>query len=193
MITPRITNPYEPGLPALGDDLENYLVTGGGSITLKLEPDDKIKIINLEGQQQAELVCFSSKKLCDLSPLSLKHEHKGDLTKKILVSDDESAKIARTKLKKLGYEVESINKSILVFSKNSLANSIEEFISNDSVVCIISAPGENEITHGNYPSSELRVIVQRSKKRQEGEFLLPDPLMDSSRGNICKALHGYVL
>ena len=27
MITPRITNPYEPGLPALGDDLENYLVT----------------------------------------------------------------------------------------------------------------------------------------------------------------------
>ena len=56
MITPRITNPYEPGLPALGDDLENYLVTGGGSITLKLEPDDKIKIINLEGQQQAELV-----------------------------------------------------------------------------------------------------------------------------------------
>ena len=35
MITPRITNPYEPGLPALGDDLENYLVTGGGSITLK--------------------------------------------------------------------------------------------------------------------------------------------------------------
>ena len=57
MITPRITNPYEPGLPALGDDLENYLVTGGGSITLKLEPEDKIKIINLEGQQQAELVC----------------------------------------------------------------------------------------------------------------------------------------
>ena len=45
MITPRITNPYEPGLPALGDDLENYLVTGGGSITLKLEPEDKIKII----------------------------------------------------------------------------------------------------------------------------------------------------
>ena len=69
MITPISTNPDEPGLPALGDDLENYLVTGGGSITLKLEPDDKIKIINLEGQQQAELVCFSSKKLCDLSPL----------------------------------------------------------------------------------------------------------------------------
>ena len=178
MIIPRITNPYEPGLPALGDDLENYLVTGGGSITLKLEPDDKIKIINLEGQQQAELVCFSSKKLCDLSPLSLKHEHQGDLTKKILVSEDESAKIARTKLKKLGYDVESINKSILVFSNNCLANSIEEFTSNDSVVCIISAPGESEITHGNYPSSELRVIVQRSKKRQEGEFLLPDPLMD---------------
>ena len=28
MIIPRVTQPYEPGLPALGDDLENYLVTG---------------------------------------------------------------------------------------------------------------------------------------------------------------------
>ena len=47
MIIPRITKPYEPGLPALGDDLENYLVVAGGSVTLKLEPGDKFKIINL--------------------------------------------------------------------------------------------------------------------------------------------------
>ena len=47
MIIPRITKPYEPGLPALGNDLENYLVTAGGSVTLKLEPGDKFKIINL--------------------------------------------------------------------------------------------------------------------------------------------------
>ena len=58
MIIPRITKPYEPGLPALGDDLENYLVTAGGSVTLKLEPGDKFKIINLEGLQQAELVFY---------------------------------------------------------------------------------------------------------------------------------------
>ena len=45
MIIPRITKPYEPGLPALGDDLENYLVVAGGSVTLKLEPGDKFKII----------------------------------------------------------------------------------------------------------------------------------------------------
>ena len=42
MIIPRDTQPYEPGLPALGDDLENYLVTGGGSLTLKIEPEDKL-------------------------------------------------------------------------------------------------------------------------------------------------------
>ena len=82
MIIPRITKPYEPGLPALGNDLENYLVTAGGSVTLKLEPGDKFKIINLEGLQQAELVAFNSKGECSLSPLSLKSEHKGELTKK---------------------------------------------------------------------------------------------------------------
>ena len=47
MIIPRVTQPYEPGLPALGDDLENYLVTGGGSLTLKLEPDDKLSLIHI--------------------------------------------------------------------------------------------------------------------------------------------------
>jgi len=44
MIIPRITKPYEPGLPALGDDLENYLVTAGGSVTLKLEPETNLKL-----------------------------------------------------------------------------------------------------------------------------------------------------
>jgi aminomethyltransferase len=178
MIIPRITKPYEPGLPALGNDLENYLVRAGGSVTLKLEPGDSFKIINLEGLQQAELVVFNSKGECSLSPLSLKSEHKGELTKKILTSNEESAQIAYSKLKRLGHDVNSINQSVLVFSKEAEANSIEEFSSNDSSICIISAPGEFEITHENIPASELRVIVQRSRKREEGEFLLPDPLMD---------------
>ena len=65
------------------------------------------------------------------------------------MSEEESAQIARTKLKKLGYEVESINQSVLIFSQNSLSGSIEELKSNDSIVCIISAPGESEITHEN--------------------------------------------
>ena len=81
MIIPRVTQPYEPGLPALGDDLENYLVTGGGSLTLKLEPDDKFKIINLEGHQQAEVVCFNSKGECSLSAFGLYNLHYCKLTK----------------------------------------------------------------------------------------------------------------
>ena len=141
MIIPRITKPYEPGLPALGDDLENYLVVAGGSVTLKLEPGDKFKIINLEGLQQAELVAFNSKGECSLSPLSLKSEHKGELTKKILTSNEESAQIAYSKLKRLGHDVNSINQSVLVFSKEAEAYSIEEFSSNDYSICIISASG----------------------------------------------------
>jgi len=171
MIIPRVTKPYEPGLPALGNDLENYLVTAGGSLTLKLEQGDKIKIINLEGLQQAELVVFNAKGKCDLGPLSLKKEHSGDLTKNILTSNDESAQIASQKLRRLGHEVNSINQSILVFSKDAMANSIEEFTSGESSICIISAPGHSEITHEEIPASELRVIVQLAKKREENKLL----------------------
>ena len=168
------------------------MVTGGGSLTLKLEPDDKFKIINLEGRQQAEVVCFNSKRECNLSALGLNNEHKGQLTKKILTSSEESAQIAYLKLKRLGHEVQSINQSVLVFSKNSEAKSIEEFTSSDESICIISAPGETEITHENTPASELRVIVQRSKKREEGEFLLPDPLMDPVEEIFVKTKKNFI-
>ena len=151
MIIPRITKPYEPGLPALGDDLENYLVTAGGSVTLKLEPGDKFKIINLEGLQQAELVAFNSKGECSLSPLSLKSEHKGELTKKILTSNDESAQIAFSKLKRLGHEVNSINQSVLVFSKEAQANSIEEFESNDYLFVLFQRPGKLKLLMKIFP------------------------------------------
>ena len=77
---------------------------------------------------------------------------------------------AYSKLKRLGHDVNSINQSVLVFSKEAEANSIEEFSSNDSSICIISAPGESEITHENIPASELRVIVQRLRKRFTGLF-----------------------
>ena len=178
MIIPRLTKPYEPGLPVLGDDLENYLVSPGGSITLKMEPNDEVKIINLEGLQQAEIITFNTKGKCDLSPIGYKKEHSGDLTKKILTSLDESAVIASNKLRLLGHEVNEIDQSILAFSKNAEANSIEEFNFQDGAICIISAPGNFEITHDDIPASELRVIVKRARKRAEGEFLLPDPLMD---------------
>src|SRR5210317_16684 len=136
MIIPRITKPYEPGLPALGDDLENYLVSPGGSITLKMDPNDQVKIINLEGLQHAEIITFNSQGKCDLSPIGYKKEHNGDLTKKILKSSEESAIIASNKLRLLGCEVNESNQSILVFSKSAEANSIEELNFQDNAICI---------------------------------------------------------
>ena len=137
------------------------------------EDDDEVKTLKLFHEDNtSEIITFNSQGKCDLSPIGYKKEHNGDLTKKILKSSEESAIIASNKLRLLGCEVNEINQSILVFSKSAEANSIEELNFQDNAICIISAPGNFEITHDDIPASELRVIVKRARKRAEGEHYL---------------------
>ena len=84
MIIPSISKPYEPGLPALADNQEQYSVVGNGSMAMKLSTGDSFHILNLEGYQKAEIVTFLKNGKNDLSALGLKKEHDGSLTKKIL-------------------------------------------------------------------------------------------------------------
>ncbi|MAV82724.1 MAG: aminomethyltransferase [Pelagibacteraceae bacterium] len=178
MIIPSISRPYEPGLPALANNQEQYSVTGNGSIAIKLFSGDKFHILNLEGYQKAEIVCFLENGKNDLSPLGLKKEHNGFLTKSILSKDNESATMVRLKLKKHKIDINAIKESILVFSDEARIDSIEKFTSNSNCICIISAPGEEDIISQGIPATDLRVIVERIKDRKEGEYILPDPLGD---------------
>jgi aminomethyltransferase len=176
MIIPSISKPYEPGLPALADNQEQYSVVGNGSMAMKLSTGDSFHILNLEGYQKAEIVTFLKNGKNDLSALGLKKEHDGSLTKKILNDDSESATVARLKLKKYSIDINSINQSTLVFSNEAEKGSIEKFIAQENCICIISAPGDKDIISSGVPATDLRVIVERIKSRVEGEYLLPDPI-----------------
>tara|TARA_B110000444_G_C18845906_1_gene602002 strand:- start:1851 stop:4196 length:2346 start_codon:yes stop_codon:yes gene_type:complete len=178
MIIPTVSRPYEPGLPALGNNQEQYSVHGNGSMAIKLEQGDSFHIVNLEGHQKAEIVCFLENGKNDLSALGLKKEHDGRLTKSILNEDNESATVVRLKLKKFKIDIKSINQSVLVFSNDSLTGSIEKFTAQLNCVCIISAPGGIDILSEGVPATDLRLIVERVKSRIEGEYILPDPIGD---------------
>ena len=176
MIIPSISKPYEPGLPALADNQEQYSVVGNGSMAMKLSAGDSFHILNLEGYQKAEIVTFLKNGKNDLSALGLKKEYDGSLTQKILNDDSESATVARLKLKKYSIDINNINQSALVFSNEAEKGSMEKFTAQENCICIISAPGDMDIISSGIPATDLRVIVERIKSRVEGEYLLPDPI-----------------
>ena len=49
----------EPGLNVLPPGVERYLVNGGGLTGIQIFPEDKIEIINNEGNQICEISVFN--------------------------------------------------------------------------------------------------------------------------------------
>ena len=52
-------NIKEPGLNVLPPGVERYVVEGGGLTGIQILPDDEIEIINNEGNQICEIICFN--------------------------------------------------------------------------------------------------------------------------------------
>ena len=58
MQMPVISRPHEPALFARAPGLERHRVAPGGLTVIALEPGDRLEVIDLEGDQRAELLAF---------------------------------------------------------------------------------------------------------------------------------------
>ena len=58
-------NISDPGLNVLPPGVERYLVNGGGLTGIQIFPEDKIEIINNEGNQICEILVFNKEKKSD--------------------------------------------------------------------------------------------------------------------------------
>ena len=59
MQMPVISRPHEPALFARTPGLERHRVAPGGLTVIALEPDDRLEVIDVEGDQRAELLAFA--------------------------------------------------------------------------------------------------------------------------------------
>ena len=62
----------EPGLNVLPPGVERHTVTMGGLTGLQIFPDDQIEIINEEGNQICEIICFDKNGKPEIGILNLK-------------------------------------------------------------------------------------------------------------------------
>ena len=163
-----------PGLRTLLPGVERYFVKGGGLSLIEVLPEDKIEIINDEGQQICEIVVFNSHGKSDLSILSLKENSNADFSKKTISSDEKISKI----LKKKNLDLNNA-KSSIIFNDDCVMGEKITLTSKDKCVVMIAAPGNAMNVHEQNPPTDLTIFLTKAKFIETDEqFILPDPLSD---------------
>ena len=89
-----------PGLNVLPPGVERHVVNGGGLTAFQIFPDDELEIINDEGNQLCEIICFDKDGKSENGILNLKENAKESFIKEILLRKDESSLITNLQLKK---------------------------------------------------------------------------------------------
>ena len=168
----------EPGLNVLPPGVERYVVNGGGLTGIQIFPEDKIEIINNEGNQLCEVVVFDKNGKSNLSILSLKNNTSSSEIKKILSKSDEDSKTAAYQLKKRNLDILK-SKSSLLFEKDTPWGEKIKLISKDKCYCILSAPGPEMLVHEQNPPTDLTVFIKRANITSDKEHrIIPDPIFD---------------
>ena len=72
-----------PGLNILQPGVERHVVNGGGLTAFQIFPDDELEIINNEGNQICEIICFNKDGKSDLGILNLKSNNNNIIIYKI--------------------------------------------------------------------------------------------------------------
>ena len=73
-----------PGLNILPPGVERHVVNGGGLTGFQIFPDDEVEIINNEGNQICEIICFGKDGNSDLGILNLKSNNEKNFIRNIL-------------------------------------------------------------------------------------------------------------
>jgi aminomethyltransferase len=171
----------EPAVFSMPPGTERYGVEGGGAVVLRIEPGDRIEIINTEGGQIAEIVACGPNGRCDPAILGLKGHGVPHGLMALLAGSDQSLRALR-----LGIEARGISLSdclaVHAFDGASPANDRVEYTAVREGSVIIAAPSSNPLGVMDFEAQDtvtpLSVFVRRAVVKQVKGFELPDPLAD---------------
>ena len=166
----------EPGLNVLPPGVERHVVSAGGLTGLQIFPDDEIEIINDEGNQICEIICFDKDGKSENGILNLKENAKESFIKEILLRKDESSLITNLQLKKRNLNINK-SKSSILFDDNTPSGEKIKIKSKDKCYVIFSAPQNDMLVSDQNPSSDLIIFIKRAKIINDKELsIIPDPI-----------------
>ena len=168
----------EPGLNILPPGVERHVVNAGGLTGLQIFPDDEIEIINDEGNQICEIICFDKDGKSELAILNLKENSNKSFIKEILKKKDESSLATNFQLKKRNLDLNKSHSSILFDEKTPSGEKIK-LKSKDKCYVIFSAPQNDMLVSEQNPSGDLILFIKRAKITNDKELsIIPDPVFE---------------
>ena len=168
----------EPGLNVLPPGVERHVVNAGGLTGLQIFPDDEIEIINEEGNQICEIICFDKDGKPELGILNQKENCKKSFIKELLKSRDESSLITNLQLKKRNLDINK-SKSSILFDEQTPSGEKIKIKSKDKCYVIFAAPQNNMLISEQNPSSDITLFIKRYKILKDKELsIIPDPIFE---------------
>ena len=177
IVAPKPSLILHPGIRALADNVERYVVEGGGSVIIEVGAGDVIEVIDLEGWQACEIIGIGKDGRFDAAVLGEKPSNDADGFKAILTNGDESADKALAALKRRNIDIKDA-KSVRVFGEASRAGSKAEFTVQQEGIAIIAAPGGVMDFDAQDTATPIEIFVRRTKARKNKSHPLPEPLAD---------------
>jgi len=168
---PAQSGVIRPGSLKLPADTERYPVNANGMIVIDLYPGDLLEIIDPEGRQQCELAIFDSAGQCAPNALSVHGASQIDskIPKMLQQQKEGSLKVAAG-LKKRNITFDRM--------KYTPAEHLISTTAEETLTCIIAAPGSDMSAHEQNPPTDLLVYVVRADPAANPEPKLPEPLAD---------------
>jgi len=180
----RKTKPIILGNAGLPNNVERYTVKGEGILGIDVYTEDEIKIINIEGGQELELIFFNVQGK-NISLINKDLNNEASFTKFILQnSHDKDSLIKKLKNKKINLDkIKSLN----YFNKETEAGTEENLIIEKNGFAIFASPGQPMKVDSSLVASDLQVFVTRKNKQNiKFESILPEPLSDTKNEFLIK-------
>ena len=167
-----------PGLPILPHGTERFPVPGGGSRSVPIGPGDEILVVDLQGNQTAELVFFLPGGESDAGALSATSAGRPEGTISVLGNGSQTGRKVLGAMDAAGFDIGRA-KAIRTLGNGSRAGDHSEYVASMGGLLVVSAPGGPMLPHEQDAPTDLALYVRRANPGPVLETLAPpDPLAD---------------
>ncbi|OWJ89810.1 aminomethyltransferase [Pseudomonas sp. A46] len=175
MQPPVISRPLEPALFARSPGLERHRVAPGGLTVIGLEPGDRLEVIDLEGDQGAELLAFAGSRPA-LGALGLAESPGADFIGHLLRDGSRESAHVSAGLVRRGIDCRHLPRAARLWPAGTPAGFSRAFSASEALLVLVAAPGGATPVDSQRRASELRLLVQRANPRATLAPPLPAPL-----------------
>ncbi|QKK20769.1 DUF1989 domain-containing protein [Rhizobium indicum] len=168
---------HYPGIPTLPEGTERYRTKGGGSVVMRVEPGDRVSVIDSEGGQLCEISFLDEKGRFLAAGLGTDFSNSAEGLKAILQAEDESAARTRAALQRRGADLATAG-ALSIFGAGSMPGSRADFTISLKGLLIVAAPASAMSPEAQDTATPIEIRIMRSLLIRDYASALPEPAAD---------------